>query len=493
MRQKVGFFTGFLLALLVWTLPSGALTPQAHRLAAITTLVVIYWITEPIPIPVAGLLGVTLAILLGVAPADQVLAAFGDPIVFLFIGSFMLAKAMQVHGVDRRIAYALLAHPWVGGSTYRTLWAMGLVAWLLAMWTSITACAAMLFPVALAVGKATGEALASSGKGAGQEVARRYTTSLLLMLTYAASAGALATPVGTPPNLIGIGFIRDQLGISIGFLQWMIFGLPLAVLMLVTRYALVLLLFPPSIREVPGQLESMRALQKGLGPWTAGQSNSLLAFGTAIVLWITPGLVSLVSGPTDPVVKILNDRFVPGVVALLAAALLFLLPIDWKRRNFTLEWEEAAQIDWGTVLLFGSGIALGRMMLDTGLAAVVGRGLLGITGTSHSAAMIGVAIVVALIVSELASNTAATMVIPVMLSLVSGNQTLGLSIALGTTFGVSLGFMLPVSTPANAIVYGSGAIRMWDMVKAGAVVDLVGVLLIWAFSFWVVPLLAGRF
>ena len=256
----------------------------------------------------------------------------------------------------------------------------------------------------------------------------------------------------------------------------------------------MLFLFRPSIREVPGQLKSMRALQKGLGPWTAGQRNSLIAFGTAIVLWITPGLVSVVLGPTDPIGRILNDRFAPGIAALFAATLLFILPIDWKRNKPTLVWEDAAQIDWGTVLLFGSGIALGKMMLDTGLAAVVGKALLEITGTGRTSAMTGAAIVVALIISELASNTAAaTMVIPVMLSLVPGNPSLGLSIALGTTFGVSLGFMLPVSTPANAIVYGSGAIRMRDMVKAGAVVDLIGVLLIWAFSVWIVPLLALRF
>jgi sodium-dependent dicarboxylate transporter 2/3/5 len=360
------------------------------------------------------------------------------------------------------------------------------------MWTSITACAAMLFPVALAVGKATGEAVASIAKENGPEDGRRYTTALLLMLTYAASAGALATPVGTPPNLIGIGFMQQQLGLSIGFLHWMVFGVPLAALMLVTRYALVLLLFRPSIREVPGQLQSMRALQETLGPWTAGQRNSLIAFATAIVLWITPGLLS-VFGPADPIGRILNDRLVPGVAALFAAALLFVLPIDWKRRKPTLEWDDAAGIDWGTVLLFGSGIALGKMMLDTGLAAVVGRALLEITGTDHPSTMIGAAIVVALIISELASNTAAaTMVIPIMLSLVPDNPSLGLSIALGTTFGVSLGFMLPVSTPANAIVYGSGAIRMQDMVKAGAVVDLIGILLIWAFSIWIVPLLPLR-
>ena len=490
MRQRIGFVAGPLLALLIWALPSGALTLQAHRLAAITSFVVIFWITEPLPIPVTGLLGITLAILSGVAPASQVLAAFGDPIVFLFIGSFMLAKAMQVHGVDRRIAYALLGHPWVGGSTDRTLWALGLVAWLLAMWLSITACAAMLFPVALAIGKATGETLTAHGKDEG-ESARRYQTALLLMLTYGASAGALATPVGTPPNLIGLGFIQQQLGVSIGFLQWMVFGLPLAAVMLVTRYALLLFLFRPSVREAPGQLESMRKLQMDLGPWTAGERNSLIAFGTAIVLWITPGLFSLVLGSSNPIARMLNDRFIPGVVAILAAALLFVLPVDWRQGKFTLKWAEAAQIDWGTVLLFGSGIALGKLMLDTGLAIVVGKGLLEIAGVGQPTAMIGVAIVVALIVSELASNTAAAnMVIPVMLSLVSGNQALGLAIALGTTFGVSLGFMLPVSTPANAIVYGSGAIRMRDMVKAGAVVDLMGIVLIWAFSVWIVPLLA---
>src|SRR3989338_1067334 len=196
-RRTAGLALGPAVALLLWWLPLPGLSATAHRLAGVVALVVIYWITEAIPLPVTALLGAALAVIVGIAPAKQVLAAFGDPVIFLFIGSFMLARAMQVHGLDRRIAYTLLAHPWVGGSTDRTLWALGLTACLLSMWMSNTACVAMLFPVALAIARTTADS--------------RYATGLMLMLAYAASVGGIATPVGTPPNLIGIALIQQQL------------------------------------------------------------------------------------------------------------------------------------------------------------------------------------------------------------------------------------------------------------------------------------------
>jgi len=473
MRHKLGLILGPLLFLLVWALPLESLAPSAHRLAAILVLVICFWIAEPIPLPVTGFLGVALAILAGVAPAVRVLASFGDPIIFLFIGAFMLARSMQVHQVDCRIAYSLLAHPWVGASTYRTLWAFGLVAWLMAMWMSITACVAMLYPVALAVARAT------------DENDKRFTTALLLMLVYAAAAGAMATPVGTPPNLIGIDLIQKHLGVSISFLQWMLFGVPVALVMLVTRFGLLLMLYPPAVRHVPRQPAVMKKLYQDLGPWTGGQRNSLLAFGLSVLLWLLPGLGGLVLGEAHPLARLLNDRLLPGVSALLAASVLFFLPVDWKRRRFTLHWDDALRIDWGTVLLFGSGIALGKLMLETGLAGWVASLVMGIIQDPSPGSLLALALFAAVFVSEIVSNTAAAnMIIPVVLTLVPGQADLALVLAVATTLGVSLGFMLPVATPGNAIVYSSGSLRIGDMVKAGVLVDLIGMVLLWGLALW---------
>ncbi len=489
-RKTAGFILAPLLALLIlwWPLPS--LSLEAHRLAAVASFVIVFWLTEAIPIPATALLGIALAVSFGVAPAGKVLPSFGNPVIFLFIGSFMLARAMQVHGVDRRIAYALLAHPWVGGSTYRTLWALGLTAWALSMWISNTASVAMLFPVALAISRETSRLIQPEPTDATKPPPLRYTTGLLLMLAFAGSVGGLATPVGTPPNLIGIALIRDGLHVRITFFQWMTFGLPLAALMLVAIYGTILLLFRPEVRHVPGQLARMREAQQALGPWTTGQVNSLIAFGTAVTLWTTPGIIALFLGSDHPIVTTLTRRFPEGIVALLAACLLFVLPTSWSRREFTLTWEDAARIDWGTVLLFGGGIALGRMLFDTGLATTMSKGFLDALNIESPWLMTGAAAMVAAIMSETSSNTAsASMVVPVMLSVGEVLGSGGIILAVAGTLGASLGFMLPVSTPPNAIVYGSGAIRITDMVRAGILIDLIGVLLVWMIALWWVPVI----
>lgn len=485
-RKTAGLIGGPALAGLVLLCPLPALSSAAHRLAAIVALVITFWITEAIPLPVTALLGAVLAILAGIAPSTKVLSAFGDPIIFLFIGSFMLAQAMQVHGVDRRLAYTLLSHPWVGGSTYRTLWTLGLVACGLSMWMSNTACVAMLFPVALAISRTTAELVRAEGAGT---TPRRYTTGLLLMLAYAASVGGLATPVGTPPNLIGIALIHEGLGVRIRFLQWMAFGVPLALILFVILYGVLLMLFRPELRSVPGQVERMREARRALGRLSAGERNSLLAFGTAVALWVGPGLLGLGLGADHPLVVRLTEQLPEGAVALFAAMLLFLLPTDWRRRGFTLSWEQAVRIDWGTILLFGGGIALGRMMFETGLAEVMGRGLLGTLGVKGPAALTGVAAATATLLSETSSNTAsANMVVPVMLSMAETGTAAGLGVGVAATLGSSMGFMLPISTPPNAIVYGSGVVRITDMVRAGLVLDLLGFFVIWAASLWLVPL-----
>ncbi len=485
-RRTAGLLLGPLAALGVLAAPLTGLTGPAHRLAAITTCVVIWWLTEAIPIPVTALVGVAIAVAVRVAPASQALSAFGDPIIWLFIGSFMLARAMQLHQLDRRLAYGLLAHPWVGGRPARTLWVFGLVAWLLAMWMGITACVAMLFPVALAVGRA------SSGAPERDSGTTRETEALLLMLVYGASAGAMATPVGTPPNLIGIALIHDTLGQRIGFLSWMGFGLPIALALLLVRYGLLLACVPLGAPRMSGRLDRLRGLSHAIGPWTPGQRYSLLAFAVAVGLWLAPSLLSLLLGAHHPAVIRFSDWCSPGAAALVAVSLLFLLPGGLRTGAPTLPWREALRIDWGTIVLFGGGIALGRMMTDTGLADAVGGLLLGPVSDGSSAVLVVGAVAVATVLSELTSNTAAaTMVIPVVLSLAALRGLPECVPAIAATLGASMGFMLPVSTPGNAIIYGSGAIRLTTMVRIGLFADLLSVAIVSLASLWLVPLVMG--
>jgi sodium-dependent dicarboxylate transporter 2/3/5 len=487
-RRTVGLFLGPAVALLLIVLPMPNLSPEAHRLTAVVALVIIYWLTEAIPIPATALLGVSLAVVLGVAPVKTALASFGDPVIFLFVGSFIIARAMQTHGLDRRIAYSLLAHGWVGGSTHRTIWALGLTSWFLSMWMSNTACVAMLFPVALAIARATAEMIQPK-ESLGENTPRlRYTTGLLLMLAFSASIGGIATPVGSPPNLIGIGLIRDATQTQIGFLQWMMFGVPVAVALLVAAYGIILLMFRPEVRRVGGQMELMRQAKQQLGAWTAGQRNSLVAFGVAVVLWLAPGAVGLWLGAEHSLTKTLEAHLPEGVVALLAALLLFVLPTDWRRREFTMTWERAVKIDWGTVLLFGGGIALGKMIFDTKLATLIGDKLIAALGVQTPAALSGAGALMAVTVTETCSNTAsANIVVPVMISMAQTLNIAALPPALAATMAVSMAFMLPISTPPNAIVYGSGAVKFTDMLKAGILLDLIGFFIVWAISVWWIP------
>ncbi len=491
-RRVAGMVLGPLLALIVLLIPFEGLSTEAHRMAAVAVFVIIFWVTEALPLPVSSLLGIVLIVVAGVAPSSDVLDAFGDQVIFLFIGSFMLARIMQVHGVDQRIAYALLGHPWVGGSTYRTIWVVGLTSWLLSMWISNTASVAMLLPVVLAVGRSAGEALEAAGVDDPVGEQRRYMAGLLLMLAYSASLGGLATPVGTPPNLIGIALIAQGTGERLDFVTWMSFALPIALLMLLLAYGLILLRFRPSIRQAPGQLERMRAARKELGPWTAGQRNCLIAFGTAVVLWLLPGLTATLLGADHALAEALKARLPEGIVALLAATLLFVLPIDIRRRRYTATWEDAVRIDWGTVLLFGGGIALGRMMIQTGLAETIGSGILNAAGVEREGPLLAFTVLVSAMMSEIGSNTASVnIVLPVILSASEALPVSALHVGIGATLAASMGFMLPVSTPPSAIVYGTGQISVIEMVRTGILLDIAGVIVIWIASLWFIPTVLG--
>jgi sodium-dependent dicarboxylate transporter 2/3/5 len=459
-------------------------------LAGILALVVVYWVTEALPLPVTALVGVTLAVLLGVTEASVAFSALGNEVVFLFIGSFMLAQAMAVHGLDRRVAYALLRLPWAQGSPLLLMLLLGLVAAGVSMWVSNTATTAMLLPVALALGRHAGAVTVAetAAKTLDGGTPSRYTAALLFMLAYGASIGGLATPVGTPPNLIGIALIQETLGRDITFFQWVQVALPLAMLLLLLAFALLVWLYRPPLRQPAAQPGYFNAQLRGLGPATSGERNTVLALGVAASLWMLPGAVALAAGQDSLLYRFLEHRIPEGVVAMAAAALLFILPVGGRPRRPTLTWQQAASIDWGTILLFAGGIALGKMMLDTALAGSLGVALVGATGLSSQEGITAASVAAGVLISEPASNTAsANIVIPVVTSLAAAAGVPGLFPALGATLGASLGFMLPVSTPPNALIYGTRQLTILQMVRTGLLLDLLGGLTTWAYLLWLLP------
>jgi len=323
--------------------------------------------------------------------------------------------------------------------------------------------------------------------GAGTTIDPRYATGLMLMTSFAASIGGLATPVGTPPNVIGLGFLRSLVGVDISFFRWMMIGVPIVVVLFSFLYLYLNAVAPAGIRDLPAGAELIRKERERLGRWTSGQRSVALACSVTVALWITPGIAGLVAGERSLVYRSLTRSVPEGVAALVGAMLLFLLPGE---RGRTISWQDAVQIDWGVVLLYGGGFALGVLSFQTGLAEALGRGLTGLLPIHGSFGMLLAGVLVAVILSETTSNTAAAnMVVPVVISISRAAGVDPLEPALGATMAASLGFMLPVSTPCNAIVYGSGLIPLGRMIRYGLVLDLIGIVVIVTFVRLLVPLL----
>jgi solute carrier family 13 (sodium-dependent dicarboxylate transporter), member 2/3/5 len=467
------------LALLALPLPG--LSPAAHRLAAVMATVVVLWVTEALPLPVTALLGASACVVLEVAPAKEVFAPFADPLMFLFIGASILARGIFLHGLDRRVAYAILSLPWVGARPARILVAFGAATAIISAWISNTATTAMMFGIGLSI------LAALQSRAAEHAIDPRYATALMLMTSFAASIGGLATPVGTPPNLIGIAFIRSQLGVEVTFFQWMLIGVPVVAVLFGFLMVYLNAVGPSGVRELPAGAEIIRQEREQLGPWTAGQRSVALAFGLTVALWIMPGVAALIWGESSSIYLTLSRRVPEGAAAVLGASLLFILP---GQDGPAINWREASQIDWGVVLLYGGGFALGVLSFQTGLAEAIGRGLTGLMPAHGSFGLLVASVVLATILSETTSNTAsANMVVPVVIALGRSSGLDPLEAALGATFGASLGFMLPVSTPCNAIVYGSGYIPLGRMMRWGLALDLVGVVVIIALVRLLSPLL----
>jgi len=503
MRRMAGAILAPLAFLTLYLLTDGRLTPEGQALAAILGSVVILWATELIPLPATALLGAVLCIVLGVAPPRQVLGHFADPIVFLFIGSFMLARAMMVHRLDRRIALTFLSIPWLSASPARLLIGIGVVTAVLSMWVSNTATTAMMLPIVIGILGALRSSMGRGGGGGTDELRRwPFATGMLLMVAYSASVGGVGTPVGSPPNLIGIGLIRNSIGVEISFLTWMALAMPILLMMGTALMFLLYRLHPvqdasslegqsalpegrkraqPGDRSIQSELRRyIETERKGIGALRPGEINTMAAFSLAVLLWTLPGILTVVGAGDSPLASWMAARFPEAVVALVAALLLFLLPVRIRGWEPTLKWKDAVGIDWGTILLFGGGLALGSLMFETGVAGAIGEGLTARVGDASLWWLTLVAIAFSIVLSETTSNTAAAnMIIPVLIAVALAAGVNPIPPALGACFGASFSFMLPVSTPPNAVVYGSGLVPIPKMMRAGIYFNLIGIAVIW--------------
>jgi solute carrier family 13 (sodium-dependent dicarboxylate transporter), member 2/3/5 len=477
-RRTIGLFLGplALLAVLAWPMP--ALSIEAHRLAAIVTLVMIWWVAEAIPIAITSLVGVGLATLFGVADATTVLAPFGNPVIFLFIGSFILGRAIAEHGVDRRISGALLDVAAVGGSYARSRLAVQAIVMAISAWISNAATTVMMLPVALGVLR--------SQVGRTPPAPGPVTTGMVLTVAFASSIGGMITPVGAAPNLITMGLLESTAGVVVEFTTWVLVALPVAIVMGIALHVAGRYFFPVPGGPPPAQ---PRELVHHPRNWTRGELNTALAFLAAVLLWVGPSVLGAVA-PESGLSIALGDRLDEGIAAILAASLLFVLPVDWRARRFTLGWNEAAQIDWSTILLMGGGLSLGHLMFTTGLAEHLARAIVDGSGAASLWSITAVSIAIGVLLTEVTSNTSATaMLVPVVISICQAAGVNPAAPAIGVCLGASCTSMFPISTPANAIVYSTGLVPIRRMILFGAIMDVCGFLVILAGLRLLCPLL----
>ena len=489
-RKTSGFFLAPVAFIVILLFPFQNLQPKPHTLAAIIFLVIILWITEAIPIPVTALLGPSLCVMLGVDDIKNIFSSFAHPVIFLMMGSFIIANSMFIHGLDKRFAYKILSLKFIGSSSTKILFAFGFITCILSMWLSNTATTAMMFPIGVSILKNLTSESDDSGKGGSNFKRYKYSTGLMLTIAFASSIGGIGTPVGTPPNLIGLGMIEKYAGIKISFFSWMSFGVPMALVLFLFLYFYMSRACPLKKLLSQENINFFKKEASALGKMNTAQVNVLIAFGVTVILWVFPGFLALFLGTENNIYKYFSDIFPEAIAALVGASLLFLLPVNWKKREFTMNWQQAANIDWGTILLFGGGLALGDLMFKTGLANAVGTFLVELIHVKSLLMTTLLFTVLAVIMTETTSNTAAAnMVIPIAIAVAKTLHVDPIPPALGACIGSSLAFMLPVSTPPNAIIYGSGCVPITKMIKYGFIVDVIGIVVVVVFMYYIYPML----
>lgn len=476
---------GLAAAALVYALLQGAeMSPDARWVAAIATLMAIWWMTEAIPLAVTSLLPIILIPALTALEVGETTASYASPIVFLFLGGFLIAIAMEKWNLHRRIALLTLRQ--VGVSPRRIILGLMIATGFLSMWVSNTATTLMMLPIGFSV-----LALVSGGSMSGKsgsvlanaepDVAQ-FGVCLVLAIAWSASMGGLGTLLGSPPNAIIAGYASEELGIEIGFVDWMMLGVPLAVsFILIGWVVMTRFLYRFDLAEIPGGEALIEREITALGPLSQGERVVALVFAGAAFLWIAPGLLSEI--PSVAAAAPWLGEFDDTVIAITAGLALFLLP-GKGQREMVLEWKDAEDgLPWGVLLLFGGGLSLAGAVAGTGLDDWFGSQVSGL-GTLPLVLLIAAVVAIVLFLTEVTSNTAtAATFIPVLGGVALGIGVDPMVLLIPAALAATCAFMLPVGTPPNAIVFSTGVVSIAQMARGGLVLNLIGIALITGFVY----------
>ncbi len=471
---RLGRFAGPLLAVLVYLYLSSldSLTPEAAKTAAIATLMALWWMTEAIPLPVTSLLPLILFPLCGVLELNDAAPPYANKFIFLFMGGFMIARAVEKWNLHRRIA--LLTVFVVGSQPTRLVAGFMLATAGLSMWISNTAATVMMLPIGLSLVTLLSERLQQSDDRSGQ-TGKSFATCMMLGIAYAASIGGLATLVGTPTNLFLAGF-ADEHQIAIGFGRWMLFATPLAAVMLVATWLLLTrFIFPIRAKHLEGSHALIEKELAKLGSVSRGEWTVLVVFAMTALAWVVREpltnwrwLVELL-----PAIAKLDDT----IIALIGMTALFLIPVDFQKGETALDWKTAVNIPWGVLLLFGGGFCLAEAFTGSGLAEWIGTRM-EVLELSTFSLMVAVVVMVVFL-TELTSNTPTVATfLPILYGVAQSSGVDPMLLLVPAAIAATCAFMLPVATPPNAIVFGSGHIEIGSMVKAGVWLNLLSIVLI---------------
>jgi solute carrier family 13 (sodium-dependent dicarboxylate transporter), member 2/3/5 len=469
--KVAGFLAGPMAFMLVSSLVSADfISPGANKVLGVAGWMIIWWVTEAAPIPITALLPLILFPFLGVMKMSEAAAPYANPIIFLFMGGFMIALGLEKHKLHERIALNLIRI--TGTSGNGIILGFMIATGIISMWISNTATAMMMLPIAISVIN-----LLKTEKGNTPETEtqgeRNFAIGLMLVIAYAANIGGVATIIGTPPNVVFVGLLNQFYEQKINFGTWMLIGVPLSVLLLTCCYFIITrLVFPNNLKKVHGSDELIKNKLKELGNIRKEEKLVMMIFGITSSLWIFQQPLNILLGK-----EMLNDTN----IAMMGGSLMFIVPSSLKEFKFLLHWRDTEKLSWGILILFGGGLCLAQGLSNAGIIQAVGATIAG-QSTAVNWLLFGL-ITSSVFITELMSNVALVQIfIPVVFGIATNLGLNPVLLGMPVAIGASMAFMFPVATPPNAIVFSSGHMKVKDMMKAGIVLNIVSVLLIYLFA-----------
>jgi len=471
--KKKGFTIGLIVFALMLFMPApDGLTENAWKVAAIVSLMAIWWATEAIPVPVTALLPLALFPLLQITSFKIAALPYANPNIYLFLGGFMLAIAIERTGLHKRMALKMILA--AGSSGMKLIGGFMLVAALISMFVMNTSTTLMLLPIGLAVCSVVSTTI----PGLNDQDKKFFDTALMLGIAYAATIGGMSTLVGTAPNIVFSAFMLETYGVEISMIDWMKLGVPLAAVMLISAWIILTkYVFPISFITSNDTKEHLHRMLDDLGPLSKDELKISVIFGLTALAWIfRKGLdnFELLSGLTD------------AGIAIISAILLFMIPSS-NNKDDLLNWDSSNKLPWGLLILFGGGLSIAAQINSTGLGVWIGEGL-SILGTVPPIMLIFLVAALIIFLTEITSNVATTSTfLPVFGAVAIGLGILPVSLTVPVCLAASCAFMLPVATPPNAIVYGSGKFTIATMMKAGFVLNIIGIFVVTLFAYFIAP------